>query len=233
MKKKIMIGTLSVMTIASPIIIVTACNKPLESIETSREERVQINSIKLLRNFLDDQDESVALFGEITMTHNEVKAFFNKPENSPEHKNNKNMKKWEESINNNIKKIRETETFIKVKKEKEKTYPEAYKWIENLTYQHPIKYLEPVQDILLNWIRNFNAALDKDGLNQSTKTTKIPESLNESKLWLTASKEYKRFEERIISLDTLSFKDDNKKVKIFKETLINFYKNFYINAIFK
>ncbi len=232
MKKKIMIGTLSVMTIASPIIIVTACNKPLESIETSREERVQINSIKLLRNFLDDQDESVTLFGEITMTHNEVKDFFNKPENNPEHKNNENMKKWEESINHNIKEIRKTQAFIKVNG-KEKTYPEAYKWIENLIYQHPIKYLEPVQDILLNWIRNFNAALDKDELKQPTKTTKIPESLSGSKLWHAASKEYKRFEERIISLDTLSFKDDSKKVKIFKETLINFYKNFYINAIFK
>ncbi|CAM9134680.1 hypothetical protein [Mycoplasma todarodis] len=234
MNKKIAMGVLSISAVATtPIIVASACSSASEHVVIRKQEKIQMNSALLLRNFLKDESNDIHLFGDITLTHEQVKEFFAKPENVPVHKNNKHMKRWEKAVADSIEEIEETDAFQGVKDSDAATFPFTYYSIANLKYQCPIKYNPPIKDLLVNWIKGFNENLDKDQAYAIEKYPPIPETLNASKYYEEAYKEFTSFEEREISFEGLSFRNDKKKIETFKNALKLFYSNFYITPKFK
>ncbi len=236
MKKKIAMGVLSASTIAiTPIIVAVSCGSAKPE-EMKYEEKIRINSAKLFRNFLKEEQENVNLYGGITLTHAQVKEFFGKPENIPVHKNNQHMQKWKKTVLDKITIIKQTDAFQGVKEEDSFQYPYTFNLIEDLDHQCPITYwplmfAAPVKNLLVNWIRNFNESLTIDQKSLQTKFPLIPETLNANKYYDAAMKEFKTMEKRKISFKGMSFENDKEKVKIFKDSLKQFYKNFYIEII--
>lgn len=233
MNKKIALGILSISAVATtPIIVASACSSANEHIEIKKQEKNQINSALLLRNFLKDESNDIHLFGDITLTHEQVKEFFAKPENIPVHKNNKHMKRWEKAIADSVDEIERTDAFQGVKDSDATIYPFTFYSIASLKHQCPVKYNPPIKNILRDWIRRFNENLEKDQVYLEDKFPPIPETLNASKFWEKAYKEFTTFEERKISFKGLSFEHNEKKIKAFQSALKLFYKNFYITPKF-